>query len=76
MAADPPTGHPDLPDAWTLRYRGFDPDEEGLREALCAVGNGYLVSRGAAPESVADGVHYPGTYVAGCYDRAGSTVMG
>ncbi|MFJ7912346.1 glycoside hydrolase family 65 protein [Kitasatospora sp. NPDC096204] len=65
-----------MPDPWTLRYRGFDPAEEGQREALCAVGNGYLVSRGAAPESVADGVHYPGTYLAGCYDRAESVVAG
>ncbi|MBO1414511.1 glycoside hydrolase family 65 protein [Streptomyces sp. FH025] len=65
-----------MPDPWTLRYRGFDPVEEGLREVLCALGNGYLVTRGAAPESVADGVHYPGTYLAGCYDRAGSTVSG
>ncbi|MFD4656883.1 glycoside hydrolase family 65 protein [Kitasatospora sp. NPDC058444] len=76
MAADPPAGYPDMPDAWTLRYRGFDPAEEGLREVLCAVGNGYLVSRGAAPEAVADGVHYPGTYLAGCYDRAESIVTG
>ncbi|MFH9347943.1 glycoside hydrolase family 65 protein [Kitasatospora sp. NPDC017646] len=76
MAADPPAGYPDMPDPWTLRYQGFYPAEEGLREALCAVGNGYLVSRGAAPESVADGVHYPGTYLAGCYDRAESTVAG
>lgn len=76
MAADPPAGYPDMPDPWTLRYQGFDPAEEGLREVLCAVGNGYLVSRGAAPESVADGVHYPGTYLAGCYDRAESTVAG
>ncbi|MFD5462232.1 glycoside hydrolase family 65 protein [Kitasatospora sp. NPDC127059] len=65
-----------MPDPWTLRYQGYDPGGEGLREALCAVGNGYLVSRGAAPESVADGVHYPGTYLAGCYDRAESTVAG
>ncbi|MFI9159327.1 glycoside hydrolase family 65 protein [Kitasatospora aureofaciens] len=76
MAPDPPAGYPDMPDRWTLRYQGFDPVEEGLREALCAIGNGYLVSRGAAPESVADGVHYPGTYLAGCYDRVGSTVAG
>ncbi|MEU8514656.1 glycosyl hydrolase family 65 protein [Kitasatospora sp. NPDC048722] len=76
MGADQAAGHPDMPDPWTLRYRGFDPGEEGLREALCAVGNGYVVSRGAAPESVADGIHYPGTYVAGCYDRAASTVLG
>ncbi|MFD9123328.1 glycoside hydrolase family 65 protein [Kitasatospora sp. NPDC059571] len=68
------SGHRD--DAWTLRYRGFDAAEEGLREVLCAVGNGYLVSRAAAPESRADGVHYPGTYLAGVYDRAVSAVPG
>ncbi|MFB7618802.1 glycoside hydrolase family 65 protein [Kitasatospora sp. NPDC056181] len=80
MAADTSTrsgpAYPAMPDPWTLRYEGFDPAEEGLRETLCAVGNGYLVTRGAAPESVADGVHYPGTYLAGCYDRASSTVAG
>ncbi|MFF0414216.1 glycoside hydrolase family 65 protein [Kitasatospora sp. NPDC004745] len=76
MAAHTTEGYPVMPDPWTLRYRGFDPAEEGLREALCAVGNGYVVTRGAAPESVADGVHYPGTYLAGCYDRAESTVSG
>ncbi|UGQ11694.1 glycoside hydrolase family 65 protein [Yinghuangia sp. ASG 101] len=63
-------------DGWTLRYDGFDPEREGLREALCALGNGYLVTRGAAPESVADGTHYPGTYLAGVYDRAVSHVAG
>ncbi|MFJ1704948.1 glycoside hydrolase family 65 protein [Kitasatospora sp. NPDC088346] len=61
---------------WRLGYQGFDPADEGVREVLCAVGNGYLVSRAAAPESRADGVHYPGTYLAGCYDRARSTVGG
>ncbi|WP_051940230.1 glycoside hydrolase family 65 protein [Phaeacidiphilus oryzae] len=63
-------------DDWTLRYQGFDPEREGQREALCAVGNGYFVTRAAAPESVADGVHYPGTYLAGCYHRAVSEVHG
>lgn len=61
-------------DGWVWRYSGFDADGEGLREALCAVGNGYLVTRGAMPEAVADGVHYPGTYLAGCYHRAVSQV--
>jgi alpha,alpha-trehalase len=45
---------------WDLVYEGFDPDREGLREALCTLGNGYFATRGAAPESVADDVHYPG----------------
>ncbi|MCI2417978.1 glycoside hydrolase family 65 protein [Saccharopolyspora sp. K220] len=59
---------------WRLVFRGFDPTDEGRREALCTLGNGYFASRGAAPESCADGVHYPGTYVAGCYNRLGTTV--
>jgi len=41
----------------------------GVRESLCTLGNGYFATRGAAPEATADGVHYPGTYIAGCYDR-------
>ena len=60
---------------WTLSYEGFDPGEEGLREALCTVGNGYFATRGAAPEMDAGDVHYPGTYVAGLYNRLG-TEMG
>ena len=48
------------------------PAQERLREALCTVGNGYLATRGAAPESVADGVHYPGTYVAGSLRKSGA----
>jgi trehalose/maltose hydrolase-like predicted phosphorylase len=54
---------------WRLVYDGYDPAAEGLRESLCTLGNGYFATRGAAPESMADGVHYPGTYVAGVYDR-------
>jgi alpha,alpha-trehalase len=54
---------------WRLRYEGFDPTEEGLREALCTLGNGAFATRGAASEAVADEVHYPGTYAAGVYDR-------
>jgi beta-phosphoglucomutase family hydrolase len=59
---------------WILRYDGYDPAREGMREALCTVGNGYLGTRGAAPECHADGVHYPGTYLAGVYNRLVSTL--
>jgi alpha,alpha-trehalase len=59
---------------WTLEYEGFDPEAEGHREALCTLGNGVFATRGAAPEAVADGVHYPGTYVAGLYNRRTSEV--
>ena len=54
---------------WILEFEGFDPAQEGRREALCALGNGYFSTRGAAPEARADGVHYPGTYLAGGYNR-------
>jgi alpha,alpha-trehalase len=61
---------------WTLTYEGFDPAEEPLREALCTLGNGYFATRGAAPEAAAGDVHYPGTYVAGLYNRLVTDVAG
>jgi trehalose/maltose hydrolase-like predicted phosphorylase len=67
---------PDVVDEWSLRYLHFDPSHEGLREALCTLGNGFFATRGAAPESTADGVHYPGTYVAGLYDRRDTCIEG
>ena len=42
---------------------------EGRCETLFALGNGYFVTRGAASESQADDIHYPGTYLAGGYNR-------
>jgi trehalose/maltose hydrolase-like predicted phosphorylase len=62
--------------SWTVGYDGYDPAVEGIREALCTLGNGYLATRGAAPEAAADAVRYPGTYLAGCYDRLTSHVAG
>jgi alpha,alpha-trehalase len=35
-----------------------------------------FATRGAAPESRADGVHYPGTYIAGCYNRLQTVIAG
>jgi len=61
---------------WSLVYEGFDPEQEGLREALCTLGNGYFATRGAAAESEADGVHYPGTYLAGGYNRLATQMAG
>ncbi len=57
-------------------FDGFVPEQEGLREALCTLGNGVFATRAAAPEARADGVHYPGTYIAGCYDRLETTIAG
>jgi alpha,alpha-trehalase len=62
--------------AWSVAYDGYDPAEEGQREALCTLGNGFFATRGAAPESRADGVHSPGTYAAGCYNRLKDEIAG
>src|SRR5688572_9833504 len=61
---------------WVLVYNGYRPEEEGLREALCTLGNGYFATRGAAPDSAADEVHYPGTYLAGGYNRLTTEMAG
>ncbi|MDX3314290.1 glycosyl hydrolase family 65 protein [Streptomyces sp. ME08-AFT2] len=61
---------------WTWEWEGYDPAAERLRESLCTLGNGYFATRGAIPECRASLVHYPGTYAAGCYNRAESTVAG
>jgi beta-phosphoglucomutase family hydrolase len=61
---------------WSLVYETFDPAHEGVREALCALGNGYFVTRGAAVWAQADGTHYPGTYLAGGYNRLRTDIAG
>ena len=58
-----------------LVYDEFDPNQEGLREALTSTGNGYFCIRGAAEWEDADDVHYPGTYAHGVYNRE-STIVG
>ena len=54
---------------WSLVYNKFNPKSEGLREALCVVGNGYFATRGALCEVKASENHYPGTYIAGVYNK-------
>ncbi|WP_205702952.1 glycoside hydrolase family 65 protein [Botryobacter ruber] len=62
---------------WKITYDTWKPEEQPLREALCTLGNGYFATRGAAEEAVADAaIHYPGTYLAGGYNRLTSTVAG
>ena len=59
----------DVTDAnWILVYDKYDKEHEGQRESLCALGNGKFCTRGAAAESRADDIHYPGNYVAGGYN--------
>ena len=60
---------------FSLTYEGFDPAEEGLREALTSTGNGYVCTRGAAEWEDDDDLHYPGTYIHGVYNRE-TTILG
>ncbi|HKJ98448.1 MAG TPA: glycosyl hydrolase family 65 protein [Desulfotignum sp.] len=55
--------------AWNLTYDNYKPQDQGLREALCTLGNGYFATRGASAQVSADDIHYPGTYLAGGYNR-------
>ncbi|RZN33578.1 HAD-IA family hydrolase [Bradyrhizobium sp. Leo121] len=64
------------PDPWLFVHEGFDPALEGRRETLFAVGNGYFVTRGAAAEARADDLYYPGTYLAGGYNRLTTMIDG
>ncbi len=66
----------DASSSWTLGFDGFEPTREGIREALCSLGNGYVTIRGAAVGTVADGIHYPGTYFAGGYNRLRTNIAG
>ena len=62
---------------WPWVYEGFEKTEEGVRETLTALGNGYFCTRGAAPWADADDlVHYPGTYVHAGYNRLTTEIAG
>ncbi len=62
--------------SWKIVYDQFQPAQEKLREALCTLGNGYFGTRGAATESAASRIHYPGTYIAGVYNRLATKIAG
>lgn len=62
---------------WKLTYDTWQPEQQMLREALCTLGNGYFATRGAFEELPAvDGAFYPGTYLAGGFNRLTSEVAG
>jgi len=54
---------------WSFVFDQFDAQNQGVREALCTLANGYIGTRGAYEEAEADGHNYPGSYIAGCYNR-------
>jgi len=63
-------------DEFHLIYKGYDSRSETHREALCTLGNGYFATRGAHESCSAGEFHYPGTYLAGGYNRLKSKVDG
>jgi trehalose-phosphatase len=64
------------PKDWTLAYDSFEPTQERLREVLTSTGNGHFCTRGSAEWADVDDVHYPGTYVHGCYNKETSILGG
>lgn len=57
------------PGPWVLSYDHFDAASETTRETLSALANGFWGTRGAIPGTLAGDVHYPGTYLAGVFNR-------
>ncbi|NTV01601.1 MAG: beta-phosphoglucomutase family hydrolase [Chlorobiaceae bacterium] len=63
-------------DGWNLRFDSWVPREEKLREALTSTGNGYMGVRGAVECGAMSNHHYPGTYIAGIFNKLPSEVHG
>lgn len=59
-----------------LVYHDYDVAKERSREALLTVGNGFFGTRGAMEETSANPVNYPGTYIAGLYNKLKTPVAG
>jgi trehalose/maltose hydrolase-like predicted phosphorylase len=57
-----------------ILHEGYNQSGELLRETLNTLGNGYFATRGAHESSKAGISHYPGTYLAGGYNRLESIV--
>lgn len=63
-------------EGWNLSYSSWSPREEKLRETLTASGNGYMGVRGAFESGMQSQHHYPGTYLAGIFNKLPSEVHG
>ncbi|MCE5289726.1 MAG: HAD-IA family hydrolase [Nocardiaceae bacterium] len=61
---------------WTLAFEGYEPRQRRLRESLLGLGNGYLSTRASFPVCSPGGPHYPGTYIAGIYNRLTDEISG
>lgn len=58
---------------WMISYDDFNLSNVRLRETLFTLGNGYFSTRGALEDSISE-YHYPGTYLAGVYNRLTSEI--
>lgn len=63
-------------DNWSLSYHDYNPENERSRESLLSTGNGYFCTRGAIEESGINSINYPGTYIAGVYNKLASKIEG
>ncbi|MCE7056419.1 glycoside hydrolase family 65 protein [Algoriphagus sp. AGSA1] len=61
---------------FSIVYKNWNPKEQNHREAICTLGNGYIATRGAAEESGNTEYNYPGTYLAGGFNRAKTEISG
>lgn len=65
-----------IDDSWSITYHDYDKQKERSKESLLTIGNGYFGTRGAMEESGINDINYPGTYMAGVYNRLISKVAG
>lgn len=65
-----------MTDTWKVEYEGWDAKEHPLQEALCTLGNGYFATRAALEQEKDNDYNYPGTYLAGGYNRRESKIQG
>lgn len=63
-------------DNWKLQFNNWNPKDHPVEEAVCALGNGYFVTRAALEQENDNAYNYPGTYLAGGYNRMKSTIQG
>jgi trehalose/maltose hydrolase-like predicted phosphorylase len=61
---------------WIVQYKKWDPKDHPLQEALCTLGNGYFCTRAALEFEPDNNHNYPGTYLAGGYNRLTSVIQG
>ncbi len=60
---------------WKIKFHSWSPKDHPTHEALFALGNGYFVTRGALEQERDNAHNYPGTYLAGGYNRMKSKVQ-